>query len=151
MGAIYSSAEEVLVWLGHDEKILKAIRFLQDAPEEPKEEHSYFWGRDPPLVLSREAKRTHNAVSHLLRLPYWNRVWIVQEVVLGRKGSILGGQASISFEALETRVFNFRLVRFDGQYPRPQDWHKSIRVMNAMRYAKDKGTPFELWELVLGK
>lgn len=62
MGQIYSNAEQVIIWLGNERKresALSRLLYLDD---------SFHWD----MMCE---------VDHLLQLPYWSRVWIVQEVL----------------------------------------------------------------------
>jgi len=80
MGRIYANAGEALIWLGQDSAGEEMLRTLQN-------------GR-----YSKEAG------SFILRLPYWTRVWIIQEVVIPTFALVVYGRASIDFETLFTQM-----------------------------------------------
>ena len=48
-------------------------------------------------------------VIYLSRMPYWTRLWILQEVVLGREVTFIIGMTFISFENLMTFCFCFEM------------------------------------------
>lgn len=81
MGDVYSKAEEVMVWLGtstpDDEEAIKAMQ---------EGEASY---------LLRGFKG-----ASIFDKPYWNRLWIIQEVVLAQKLVILCGSHRIELGTL---------------------------------------------------
>lgn len=96
MGQIYSSAENVLVWPGNGVWLEKGDNGLWQAIEELKEKrlslHEHFDG------FERHAEVLKLISQH----PYWQRAWIMQEVILAKEiyihcgthifsGSILSG------------------------------------------------------------
>ena len=81
MGRVYSQAEEVMAWVGpstpDDEEAIKAMQSGEEA------------------YLLRGSK-----AGSLFEKPYWNRVWIVQEVLLAKKLVILCGARRIELDTL---------------------------------------------------
>jgi hypothetical protein len=66
MGAIYSRASTVLVWLGLcDDEIAATLLYVRTAPE--------------PQSLSETPVR---GLFKLLQSPWWQRIWVVQEIYL---------------------------------------------------------------------
>ncbi|KAI0391148.1 HET-domain-containing protein [Xylariaceae sp. FL0594] len=92
MPDIFSSAELVLGWLGHQEpeKLVLAaetIDKLADAiPPVPGAEWEMCdmdWiAKSPDLIVAPECDSRWQAIYHLCSLPYWTRVWVLQENVL---------------------------------------------------------------------
>ncbi|PMD29254.1 HET-domain-containing protein, partial [Hyaloscypha variabilis F] len=81
MGKIYESATNVVVWLGHSDCMSSwALKFLLEIRVgELATRYKMFCQGD---TRTRIAKDTLEAVSVLCQRPYWNRLWIIQEIVL---------------------------------------------------------------------
>jgi hypothetical protein len=79
MGEIYQKALEVLVWLGpaadSSSQAMTAINSLDQ----------------------NEIQKHQNALRALFRRPYWNRLWIVQEVLRSRAGKVLCGKSWLAW------------------------------------------------------
>ena len=99
MGQIYSSAEQVYVWIAEaDASINKQIERLRDFSatnvsnprEYRKAYHRYV-----------ERNITEDSLAYLLGHPYWLRMWIVQEIVLARMLVILCGDCSFDLYWLQ--------------------------------------------------
>lgn len=61
-----------------------------------------------PEFIERSSTVYHQAFRSLLELcynPYWERVWIIQEIVLSSSPRVLYGRHTLSFEVLSTLVF----------------------------------------------
>ena len=91
MGDIYRNASSVVVWLGDQEKehgtnVLASIERLL-APETVVE-------RDDP------EEPTYENVFHLLRNPWFSRLWVIQEVCLARDVRLYDGESTISWNDL---------------------------------------------------
>lgn len=90
MGAVYGQATEVLIWLGpHVKDTSLAVQAFQ----------AYAAG-DPETTT---ALRTRNskpwrAVMKLVGNPYWNRVWIIQEIAHAKKKTIYCGDHELSWD-----------------------------------------------------
>jgi hypothetical protein len=102
MGEIYSSAGKVLVWLGHEEKLAQALGTLNAWPE--RKHCSSCEGVVITTTTSEAIKAVSSAINGLLALPYWRRVWIVQEVVLAKAISVMVGQATVDFDDFCNKV-----------------------------------------------
>lgn len=82
MGKIYSSAIEVLIWLGpHSDDSHRAMATLR-SPES-----------------TRTSEET-DALVALFSRPYWTRMWIVPELILARSLCALCGDELLSYEQL---------------------------------------------------
>lgn len=78
MNQIYKQAGRVFVWLGREQNMLQAMRHLRDGvPDE---------GR---------------ALSVILRHEYFSRMWVIQEVALTRKISVLCGDIELEWSVLQ--------------------------------------------------
>jgi hypothetical protein len=99
MGEIYSRARHIISWLGgHDNTssaLLESIWHLSKLNIESQ----------PPPDASNLVMKAHMLSSSVIFLPYWERMWIVQEVCLNRKYPLLlCGHTSINMEAFCTGV-----------------------------------------------
>ncbi|KAI1362105.1 heterokaryon incompatibility protein-domain-containing protein [Xylaria arbuscula] len=105
MGLIYGRSQRVVVWLGPEsEDSSDAIDFLQSqlAPHLPiAGNHNYQEYCD---MLSFYVR----AVIKLLSRPWFERVWCVQEFVLGPDVTFLCGQRSLSWDYMQTIGHTFR-------------------------------------------
>ncbi|CAG8982897.1 hypothetical protein HYALB_00002914 [Hymenoscyphus albidus] len=88
MGRIYGSAESVIIWLGVAKDDSDIIMDILGENHDPQLMHR----------LSHEEKK--DALSLWLQRPYWNRIWIVQEIQRGRELEILCGNKAISWGQL---------------------------------------------------
>ncbi|KAH8593910.1 heterokaryon incompatibility protein-domain-containing protein, partial [Bisporella sp. PMI_857] len=83
MREIYSNARRVIVWLGEEAKDTKAgVGFLKALEVHPSpKEHAADVLRTAPSDLTAML----NGIGELLlNRPYWNRLWIVQEVMCAK-------------------------------------------------------------------
>jgi hypothetical protein len=109
MRQIYSKAHSVWIWLGEADLGTHsdlAMQFLESQkPTVDKEfENPKFW--DP--------KRAR-AVSALFERTYWTRIWIVQEVLLARKATLLCGSKQVQWTKLLHLITNLQIVADRGQ------------------------------------
>ncbi|KAI0831038.1 HET-domain-containing protein [Hypoxylon sp. FL0890] len=112
MKEIYHTAWHVVIWLGPEahssDLAMLALRYMSVESERGdvlsrlyKRVEFYVvrlpfmqWKHEHHTLLIR--KRVLNAIHHLLSRPYWRRLWIIQEVVLGSGNSpVLCGGSSI--------------------------------------------------------
>jgi hypothetical protein len=105
MRSIYSSARRTAVWLGHGDthriqETIKCVRVIADACRE--------YGRT--RTLARSPSKRYNSLtlpedlfnpdvcsglSELYSLPWFERVWCVQEICLARDGIVLWGEEEV--------------------------------------------------------
>ncbi|PQE32216.1 heterokaryon incompatibility protein [Rutstroemia sp. NJR-2017a WRK4] len=116
MREIYSSAELVFSWLGEGlETVASAFEIIGKIARETKdisdellyslrwmESHRDLCVDDLKSGLENKAWRSTRL---LLELPYWDRVWIFQEVVLARKLLLLSGNKYLDFVDLDIACF----------------------------------------------
>jgi hypothetical protein len=104
MREIYSKAELVLSWLGHGiDEIDIAFDTLKTIAKETRElgteDAGAEWLKSYPTWWN-ESVRIWESIQTLLRHPYWHRVWILQELVLGKHILFVHGYAALSYEDL---------------------------------------------------
>jgi Heterokaryon incompatibility protein (HET) len=117
MGRIYSLSEGVVMWLGEGENDSQlAVSFVKNwydsiiaAIESYSDEY-----RSNPLktTLSFIKDPFHSpsiqALALLLERGYWDRIWIIQEIVLAKSRLILCGGDAINLDALFTVLLFWR-------------------------------------------
>ena len=100
MGNIYSSAKQVLVWLGHgDRDIAQVLRITASrhaaTSRKPNGCHVGYEFEmafeSQYAAIERPARPFWKVYQDLCSLPYWGRVWIIQEFVLNRSVIMLYG------------------------------------------------------------
>ncbi|KAF1829037.1 HET-domain-containing protein, partial [Decorospora gaudefroyi] len=83
MGPIYSSAIEVIPWLGPNKYIAE---FLEDAQR----------------LRGKETWRARGeGYHHFCSSEYWDRAWIIQEVALGHRVTLCASDAELNAELLQ--------------------------------------------------
>lgn len=96
MGDIYSQAAYVISWLGNREETAEAFRTIVEMSEKIDTRCASKYARD-----SFESKQIVRALRQLgVREPYWERVWIVQEVACAKDCIVVFGDISVSLEDL---------------------------------------------------
>ncbi|OTB15315.1 hypothetical protein K445DRAFT_376250 [Daldinia sp. EC12] len=128
MKDIYQAAWHVVIWLGPDEHrsdlATLALRYMSLHSEEEDVldklyKHVEFYVVRIPFMQWKHAhtslrirKAVLNAIYHLLARPYWRRLWIIQEVVLGSRNSpVLCGSSSILLKDIFTAL---NVMKADG-------------------------------------
>lgn len=106
MGDIFSSAEQVLVWLGSgmgEEKgvlrILSGLREVSKAVPGPDEEPAL---KNPDLIPAER-----EAFDILFSQTYWSRLWVVQEILVAKAAILCFGAHFMHVEELT----DFHVVR----------------------------------------
>ncbi|KAI0890664.1 HET-domain-containing protein [Annulohypoxylon maeteangense] len=112
MKEIYHTAWHVVIWLGPEadrsDLAMLALRYMSvesergDVLSKLYKRVEFYVVRLPFMQWKHEhtvlqiRKGALNAIHHLLSRPYWRRLWIIQEVVLGSRNSpVLCGGSSI--------------------------------------------------------
>lgn len=75
MDSIYSAARKVIVWLGRDPDNGLILHFFKTIEENEKR---------------------YAAMDRLAALPYWTRLWVVQEIILARELQLVYGHGDIT-------------------------------------------------------
>jgi hypothetical protein len=90
MGAVYGQATEVLIWLGPQGKDTSlAMQAFQ----------AYATGKpETTTALRTRNSKPWRAVMKLVGNPYWNRVWIIQEIAHAKKKTIYCGDHELSWD-----------------------------------------------------
>lgn len=133
MHAIYRNAELVVIWLQlkkQEQNALRKVARLCDCPRlMPKSLNKVMQGR---LFAHQDA------IWGAMENPYWERVWIVQEVVVAKRVCVTTGNVSVDLDRLRALVDPFRQARFPAGKP-------SMWVLCDMRAA---GGKMPLWKIL---
>jgi hypothetical protein len=141
MRAIYESAERVQIWLGEEDKYtMLAYSFLELlAPWGQERVAAGVEARDwmeldkrlrAQSVSDAEQRRSWRAIYALFARPWFQRVWIIQELAVCPNATMLCGRHSIGWEKVEMayqmsdRIFTESL---DGLITERNDWQKGER------------------------
>lgn len=115
MNKIYKAAFQVVIYLG------------RDSQSPPSKEFFSLW-RDTPTkhepvsyrYLEGSLQYGQRDVSQFLSLPWWSRVWILQEVAVARKALLVWGASIIKWELFSTARVNrqgYLPVNMEGNIP----------------------------------
>ncbi|ORY13402.1 heterokaryon incompatibility protein-domain-containing protein [Clohesyomyces aquaticus] len=145
MGQIYSKAEQTLVWLGpSDEDSAVAIDFvslinkglgeLNECPD------------DASLLFEMNSSRDSpgwGALGNLLSRPWFQRVWVIQEVALSRDVHVLCGDQGLRWEEIASMVeglFERRLLHLIKLPQRPNSLTSGSSTLWGMQDIRRKLT-----------
>jgi hypothetical protein len=95
MGKIYSGAVEVLVWLGCEFDFRNGPG-ISVAMEAMARMEDYKGDQNPSQIFDQN----HEGLLALFQLPYWQRLWIIQEIRLATKITLLFDKISTSWDNL---------------------------------------------------
>jgi hypothetical protein len=109
---IYSQASRVLIWLGDSEDVKYALGQVKEALPHKPNLHELDYKRNlheldyMQNLHERDYSRLDKdffaflALSPILDLPWFQRVWVIQEVVFSSKAILLAGDTSTEWERL---------------------------------------------------
>lgn len=144
MGQIYQRATLVLAWLGwpHGWDPKLTFRFIEEAFWSlPASEGSPEVSANKCIFLGRKYDEMLQMVLQMCRCRYWSRRWIVQEVLLARRITIMCGHHDLSWISLCLFVQRLAASRASHGLPLMEDLNKSIPfIMSCCEYgaANDK-------------
>lgn len=100
MGKIYSDAQAVVSWLGETDPDTNAamslVQALNDVPPSRITDPDF----DPSALVNEFSHDDWLSLGALLSRPYFNRAWIVQEVVLARRLIVVCGDRLLDFDKI---------------------------------------------------
>lgn len=102
MRKIYSCAKRVMIWLGSGKRIEDAICRL--GGHQPN--HIFADLAAPFTTIGQFGLEM--SVERLINLPWFERVWVIQEAVFAKEAMILGGRQSLEWTTLIEATFKFR-------------------------------------------
>lgn len=92
MGDIYRRATCVKAWIGEADVDLEyAFAYLRNRKLRQVVESEHY---------SETVKRASHSLQQVMLRPYWQRLWIIQEIGMGRKVMVLAGGRSVELEDL---------------------------------------------------
>ncbi|KAH8590415.1 heterokaryon incompatibility protein-domain-containing protein [Bisporella sp. PMI_857] len=114
MKRIYESAKAVIVWLGDEfDGIGDAFDWLKALPEYTDVANGY-WDKQrnfKPIDLSSQVT---DALCRLTAVPWWRRVWIIQEIVVCRTAVAFCGKNKIPFASFSNLSHVLQVVEATG-------------------------------------
>lgn len=133
MGSLYSKAEQVMIWLGHEtgndmgaEASLQRLRKLLEQPD------------GLSFRMDSEETALSESINSLLRQEWFTRAWIVQELVFGSKVIVMNGNYKIEWESLMEGITDCdKIIR------RQLGWAED----QPRTYFTDAGTAFALHDI----
>ncbi|KAI1768878.1 HET-domain-containing protein [Hypoxylon sp. FL1150] len=149
MAQIYSSASEVLIWLGSRQDdvelafqiILQADRIITGCGDENVSHKS----RNETKGLDIFSRGASQSLRALLRRSWFHRVWIIQEAMLAKKATVKCGSLSIPFYTI-LRVYRHWHEEYPNQIP-PGMSHRLVAMIQ-IRSATDRHQRLPLLELL---
>ncbi|KAK7997463.1 hypothetical protein PG989_005503 [Apiospora arundinis] len=152
MGKIYSGATRGLMWLGEYSERLSDLsqgtthrNLLQSAMPEAKAVEAFDWmhrmagNTDSPWDISHidyeittrpEISTCVNSLQQFLSLPWWNRMWTLQEAVLPRDVSFICGSSEITLGDMDRAQDNYNEHGITAVLPPyPEDHGSTIFVL----------------------
>lgn len=119
MSRIYSSASEVIIWLGEKadnvDLAFEQLRTSHEAIEQHGDRYEPGSNAGHITHPGQSKSSTAMAMTALLERQWFKRTWIIQEAVLAKKATLMCGDLSLPFKSV-TRVcshwykHNFRLI-----------------------------------------
>ncbi|KAK4565672.1 hypothetical protein LTR86_003520 [Recurvomyces mirabilis] len=102
MGAIYQMAIGVYAWLGPaNDSSAAGMKYLSDPSTRsaPRSKRERFRIRRVKHHQEDSLGPTQQAVHNILDRPYWERVWIIQEISMARTVTFWCGEESVDFDS----------------------------------------------------
>ena len=96
MGTIYAEAERVFIWLGWEKESGNALKQIMA-----------YNGDSLSDIASQgepDARETAKAITCFMSLPYWSRVWIIQEFVNAPVAVIIAGTMVVDPDSLKHKL-----------------------------------------------
>ena len=107
MGKVYENAEEVLVWLGSDSEGFAedCFNLIRETNEYLDHQYEIYGGaREMPKITKASPisfdKLRWNKVRTLTKMPWFTRLWVIQEAALAKQCALLWGNNQLSLAEL---------------------------------------------------
>lgn len=145
MRRIYQKASQVVIWLGppsHRGDV--AAKFLKLVFDNCPRGSEIAWLKNH-LMKDNTLAPEWKAMAGFLNRAWWNRIWIVQEIVLAKEALILCGSASLTWTQLEYSLHHTSLlldelktqVQDSGEHALIRDRIRKIKRVTALRQRKE--------------
>jgi len=135
MGDIYRGAAVVDIWLGEEDTetvlVMEYIPFILQSFSNSDERHKT--GDEVPHVIEVLGILTLNspkwiALRNIFGRPYFRRMWIVQEVALGKKSVVYCGSHSVSWDDLTKSA-----LCLEGDTLRQVEAHRVVKMIKELK------------------
>lgn len=141
MGQIFQSAGMVLSWLGATNvEVERAFELMLSVCSPPatanEPEHL------PVLTADQLEEDLWRCIAELCSVPYWNRIWVVQEILLSSNNYLLCGRKTLPWQ-----VFANFISLVDVRFTCPPQYAQTIHTSNARSYALSKPYAMIPWSL----
>jgi hypothetical protein len=134
MRDIYNRAPRVIVWLGDFEEIPKAIVLLADLQDQIRKPDATAEKIYKQYLRSKRSLNWSSLIK-LLKLPWFQRVWIVQEVVVAQKLRVLAGVNRFDWENFLSVIQSFVDPALALLLQEDADFSDSHSAIDGMRHA----------------
>jgi hypothetical protein len=159
MAAVYRSANAVIAWLGEaDERSLTGFQYLVEKcralPSSSKTLKSLAEKNQSVGIPLNDTTSRHirsklktsrwDALGGLLALPYWGRVWIIQELAMANTLQIIWGTSLRNFSDIVRLVYEILLM---GEFIKegiPAELRQQIKWLAKFQKFQKKLTPVPL-------
>ena len=144
MHAIYTSASSVIVWLGDGPAGASngMLQWLQTKPDQPIEpELQYEYSRE-------ELQHYKPSWAKLVMNPYWDRLWIMQELLLASQVQFATDTGLCAMQSLPYMTLGNVKDKVAGQYLRVMSWYQSRTSEGP--HLESRGNAFDLSDLIMG-
>ncbi|PMD43635.1 hypothetical protein L207DRAFT_510144 [Hyaloscypha variabilis F] len=157
MRRIYQKANQVVVWLGPaTNRGDVAVRFLKLVFDNCPRGGEIAWFKN--LMKGNDLAIEWKALAGFLGRAWWNRIWIVQEIVLAKEALVLCGTASMTWTQLEYSLhYTSNLldeiktqVQDQGDHSKIRDCVRKIARLTAIRRRKDNLNVVDVFDNVGG-
>ncbi|KAF7504840.1 hypothetical protein GJ744_001638 [Endocarpon pusillum] len=120
MGALYSLAEEVILWLGpasfDSDLAMDTVRAVSEKKALVSQENFQRFSIDEEMVekagLAKTSEETRRAHGSLFNREWFQRLWVFQEIVLARKGQVLCGAKAVTWESFADATIAIARLQF---------------------------------------
>jgi hypothetical protein len=155
MRDICSRADQVLMWLGKDDssEALLAMDLINDIAS------SYLASPDLPMSLwfptdvelrhrglPLRASPSWNALDNMLELPYFTRIWIIQEIAVAQAVIVMWGTSEISWATVKLAWRAAYMLNLHLKDTVTQDPCPSLSILNLPALFE----PIRPWNTLLG-
>jgi len=133
MREIYSGAHLVLSWLGTSTPQLSlavsTLRLIEANVDASSDDPDWSWAKQYPQVWERVGQKPNElwtAIQALFSLPYWTRIWIIQEIVLSSRALFLIGNELLQFETYKSFINSLRVFSKPGTANTTESWFDDL-------------------------
>ncbi|KAH7083799.1 heterokaryon incompatibility protein-domain-containing protein [Paraphoma chrysanthemicola] len=141
MGDIYRKSGRTLIWLGSSRTfprplsaMERVVRSRKTKPWRESDQSKLERGNDSPEVQLEETLSQGQDFRHILKLPWFQRRWVIQEVALSPRPRVVFGHDTMSFEDM-TYLIDQLGIRRDKQrdHPRVADALHTLESMTSLQ------------------